>query len=250
MKSAFLLCLLVKISSNLGANVPSLGIVNGTSVSIEDYPYQASIQFYRLHGCGGSILNEKFILTAAHCIYDVTADIVSVRLGSSIRNDGGTVYQVSEIHQHPSFNSKTYDYDVAILELEDNIAFGTGVKPITLATSGTIIADGLPAVATGWGRMYQGGPPSDQLQMVVLPTISTAACANFYPEGFVTERMFCAGYDEGGKDTCEGDSGGPLVVSGILIGITSWGDICAKAKSPGAYTNIPNLIDYIDSIIN
>ncbi|CAG9860203.1 unnamed protein product [Phyllotreta striolata] len=239
------------------SNGNRLKIVGGDNATITDYPYQVSVLFVQrgdlLHGCGGSIINEFYILTAAHCTYGETEESTAVRVGSSIRNQGGTVYEVRKIHIHPRYNPETFDYDISVLELTSPLSYEPGVAAITLATEGTEITDGIEAVATGWGYMKdpkQHGILADQLQVVTLPVISTETCQNQYYQGAVSDRMFCAGYDEGGKDTCMGDSGGPLVVAGIQIGVVSWGGICAAPKQPGAYTKLPVFEEYINSIIN
>ncbi|XP_057659340.1 transmembrane protease serine 9-like [Diorhabda carinulata] len=227
-----------------------LGVVGGQNAWIEDYPYQVSILYQGSHGCGGSIIDENHILTAAHCTYNVEETILSVRVGSSWRNEGGAVYDVEKIEVHPDFDDLTFDYDISILRLTTSLDFGKRVQPITLATAGTQIDDNLDGYVTGWGKLGEQEPMSNQLQVVELPVISTQTCSRYYPTGFITERMFCAGYIGGGKDTCDGDSGGPIVVAGIQIGIVSWGIICAAPDEPGAYSKIPELVDYINSIIN
>ncbi|CAG9827556.1 unnamed protein product [Diabrotica balteata] len=246
----FALFIVEGYSAALNKTKSALRIVGGQDALIQDYPYQVSILFYGKHGCGGSIINPNYILTAAHCTYDVTESVLAVRVNSSFRDEQGTLYEVEKIFVHDGFDDSTYDNDISILRLARPLSFGTGVSPISLATAGTQITDGLEAYATGWGRLGEHLPASHQLQVVMLPVISTETCAEYYPSGWVTRRMFCAGYyEQGGKDTCEGDSGGPLVVSGIQIGVVSWGTICAAPKRPGAFTKLPEFVDYINSII-
>ncbi|KAJ8976746.1 hypothetical protein NQ317_004298 [Molorchus minor] len=227
-------------------------IVGGNPADIKDYPYQVSVLYDSTHACGGSILSERYVLTAAHCTYEITASHLSIRAGSSYHNSGGQVAQVSKINQHSQFNIDTYDYDISVLQLATSLVFGTGVAKISIVAATGTIKNGDTSVATGWGRLTNDGAIPVQLQVVSLPTITTATCQTYYGSGVggVTDRMFCAGYDEGGKDTCQGDSGGPLVLSGTLIGITSWGDICGQAKSPGVYTKLSLFKSYVDSIIN
>ncbi|KAJ8932957.1 hypothetical protein NQ314_014336 [Rhamnusium bicolor] len=226
-------------------------IVGGTPANIADYPYQVSVQFDGSHACGGSIITETFILTAAHCTYDVTERQLSVRAGSSLHNSGGQLVQVSRIFQHAQFNIDTYDYDIAVLKLASALILGANVAKINMVPPTGAIRNGDVAVATGWGRLTNDGVIPTQLQVVSLPTITTQGCQTFYGSGLggVTDRMFCAGYPAGGKDTCQGDSGGPLVLSGTLIGITSWGDICGQANSPGVYTNLALFRSYVDSVL-
>ncbi|VEN37285.1 unnamed protein product [Callosobruchus maculatus] len=225
-------------------------IVGGHEASINEYPYQASIQFFGRHACGGSILTDRFILTAAHCFEEDYPSKVTVRVGSSRRNSGGAVYDVDKIYIHPNFSDVTYDCDVALTRLKKPLVFGPSVKNVALPSKGTIVADGLVAKASGWGQLFDEGPMSEMLQAVELPVISKDNCEIFYGHTVVSDNMFCAGYSFGGKDTCLGDSGGPLVVSGILVGITSWGGVCAAPRNPGVYTNVPAMTKYIQSIIS
>ncbi|KAJ8942812.1 hypothetical protein NQ318_022826 [Aromia moschata] len=238
---------LKRVSLNVGGR-----IVGGSPANITDYPYQVSVLYSGSHACGGTIISEKYILTAAHCTYDVTASELSIRAGSSYHNSGGQVVAVSNIYQHSQFNIDTYDYDISVLKLSASLVFGTGVAKITMVTASATITDGASVVATGWGRLTNDGVIPVQLQVVTLPTITTTSCQQYYGSGTggVTDRMFCAGYAEGGKDTCQGDSGGPLVLSNTLIGITSWGDICGQAKSPGVYTKLSMFRSYVDAIIS
>ncbi|KAG5863580.1 hypothetical protein JTB14_030270 [Gonioctena quinquepunctata] len=235
------LSILITVSRGASLAEVNVKIVGGNDANITDYPYQVSVQINGRHACGGSIINKVFVLTAAHCTFDQTAETLSIRVGSSYRNQGGRVYAVNELYYHPEFNDGTYDYDISLLRLNSSLEFGTSVRKISLASEGTQITDGLLAQATGWGLLSDPGPPATQLQVVTLPVISRQSCSHYYPAGYVTERMFCAGYENGGKDTCTGDSGGPLVVSGIQIGLTSWGLICAAPDEPGAYANLLHL---------
>ncbi|CAH0553086.1 unnamed protein product [Brassicogethes aeneus] len=248
--SKFLFIIVVLLSTYEKSIGHPLGIVGGNPVNIEDYPYQVSMLFRGRHACGGSILNENFILTAAHCTFDGSIRDITIRVGSSIINSGGKIYNVAKINYHEKFNIDTYDFDVSVLKLTEPIAFEEGVQPISLIAKDTEIQDGQSAVATGWGRISTTGPLASQLQQVDVPTISTETCQGYYGKGIggVTKRMFCAGDD--GKDTCMGDSGGPLVIDGVLAGITSWGDICGQVSTPGVYTKISIFRNYIDEIMN
>ncbi|KAJ8918131.1 hypothetical protein NQ315_011588 [Exocentrus adspersus] len=236
----------------IGPYLPGGRIVGGQAVNISNYPYQVSVLCDGAHACGGSIISVSYILTAVHCTYEVTASRLSIRAGSSYHNSGGTVVKVSKIYQHSQFNSDTYDYDVAVLKLASALTLGTNVATITLIAANLEIKDGDTAVASGWGRLTNDGVVPTQLQAVSLPTISTNTCTKYYGSstGGVTTRMFCAGYEAGGKDTCQGDSGGPLARSGVLIGITSWGDVCGAAKSPGVYTKLSLFRTYVDGIVS
>ncbi|XP_066247805.1 trypsin-7-like [Euwallacea similis] len=228
-----------------------LRIIGGSPANIEDYPYQVLLMIDDLPNCGGSIIQENFVLTAAHCIYDVDPHHLTIRAGSANRTTGGQVVRITSVYYPDSFNIDTYDYDVAILKLETPLVLNEQVGTINLPSPDYDIEQGEIAIATGWGQT----DPDDStlpviLQKVELPEIVTQTCRNYYGS-LITNRMFCAGYKEGGKDTCSGDSGGPLTANGYQLGITSWGsDRCAQSGSPGVFTKVAYFREYIDDILN
>nr|XP_015839971.1 PREDICTED: transmembrane protease serine 9 [Tribolium castaneum] len=223
-------------------------IVGGHATTIEEHPHQVSVIYIDSHYCGGSIIHTRFILTAAHCTYQLTAEDLLVRAGSTMVNSGGQVRGVAQIFQHKNFDIDTYDYDISVLKLSESLVLGSGVAVIPLPEDGSTVPGDLLGTATGWGRLSENGPLPVELQEVDLPTIQDNVCALMYGDR-LTERMFCAGYPKGQKDTCQGDSGGPYEYEQMLIGITSWGDGCGAANSPGVYTRVSYFIQYIDDII-
>lgn len=90
------------------------------------------------------------------------------------------------------------------------------------------------------------GKLSPDLQRVDVPIVGRAACQVSYGEESITDNMICAGFAEGGKDSCSSDSGGPIVENGILIGVVSFGRGCAEAGFPGVYTRLGNFVDWIN----
>merc|ERR1711993_222956 len=162
-------------------------IVGGTDAYHGEFPYQASWQSSsHFNSCGGSILNENHVLTAAHCCEGVSSsyDIVG---GEHIRNKDDGSEQRMEIrrrHTHPDYDGNNVDNDVCVLELEGSFSFDTYVAPVSLDTIGGQ-TEGDHFTVTGWGTTSSGGSTS------------------------ITDGMICAG--EKGKDSCQGDSGGPMV---------------------------------------
>ncbi|KAK9307031.1 hypothetical protein QLX08_002483 [Tetragonisca angustula] len=224
-----------------GPLLPDSQIVGGTQVDIRDHPHQLSLRTSS-HICGGSIISSKWAVTAAHCVGS-SASLYSIRVGST-NKDQGTSYRVKRIIRHPSYNSRTIDFDVALLEIDGTISFGPSVRAISLA-SRELSANTLVNV-TGWGALREGGSVSPNLMGVSVPIVSKSTCAQVYQSmNTITDRMICAGYTAGGKDSCQGDSGGPLTSSGVLYGIVSWGRGCAQPKYPGVYSNVANLRSWI-----
>lgn len=227
--------------SSLIPRLPDHRIVGGKPVSILEHPHQARLLVSNSHTCGASIISGKWLITAAHCTrYPVS--LYSVSVGSS--GSSGIKYSVNRIISHPMFNSNTLDYDVSLIEIKGTIVSSSVTRPIVLANvepkSGNMVN------ITGWGALSESGSSPTILQAVSVPIINRGRCQNAY-SGFanVTERMICAGVEQGGKDSCQGDSGGPLSSNGTLYGIVSWGYGCARPRYPGVYTNVAHLRSWI-----
>ncbi|KAF5287001.1 hypothetical protein FQA39_LY16115 [Lamprigera yunnana] len=217
-------------------------IVGGRPVEIEDYPYQISFQSYKSHFCGGSLISSDVVLTAAHCTDGKTPDRLSIAYGAKHRYQGNSV-DVSQIDQHQSFSWDTFDNDIAVLFLRENVVFGSNAALIPLTSSAPGSSDRVGHVS-GWGRLWSGGSSPDLLQAVAVTEVPHNDC-NYYYSGKITERMIC--FAAPGKDSCQGDSGGPLVDKNRneQVGIVSWGYGCADARYPGVYSNVYILKSWI-----
>jgi secreted trypsin-like serine protease len=162
---------------------------------------------------------------------------------------GGERFNVQQIVVHPSYNPRTQDNDIALVQLAGNSA----ATPIVLAgpENAAQFATGNDATVTGWGLTADGGAASDTLQQVTISILSDGSCSSVY-NGY-TGNMLCAGVLAGGKDSCQGDSGGPLMVrdasntSFIQAGLVSFGRACAAPNQPGVYTRVANYKTWVES---
>ncbi|XP_055622446.1 uncharacterized protein LOC129766011 [Toxorhynchites rutilus septentrionalis] len=222
-------------------------IVGGKPVTIDDVPYQVSLLLGSRHFCGGSILNENTILTAAHCVERISPSSLQIRAGSNKTSCGGLVVAIKSVQSHVDYNAFTMDFDVAILKLKSNLEFGETIAPIDLAYSEDFYQPKSIGIVSGWGTLEPQGQLANVLQGVEVPIVDHAKCNETYKTlGGITENMFCAGkLGVGGKDSCQGDSGGPLVVSGKLTGIVSWGISCAAPEYPGVYVKVLQVREWI-----
>ncbi|XP_020718171.1 trypsin-like [Ceratitis capitata] len=214
-------------------------IVKGVNTTIEVHPYQVSIQKLNgRHFCGGSIIDEDTIVTAAHCLRTTTAAQIQIRLGSTSYNGGGRVVRARALQIHPDYVHKTNYNDVAIIKLAESVSESTRIRYIRLASSTPLTCT--RAVVTGWGvECYKNCTKSPLiLQEVEVGIVDRNACASkAYKYGSkIKDTMLCA-YDLG-KDACQGDSGGPLVANNELVGVVSWGNGCATAGYPGVYCDV------------
>ncbi|KAF3424102.1 hypothetical protein E2986_14115 [Frieseomelitta varia] len=223
-------------------------IVNGTKAALRQFPYQVSLrETHNLeHFCGGSLIAEHTVLTAAHCMFEETGDqvqpwritVVAGNLKLSQLSETGQKRGVDEIHVHAEFNPKTLENDIALLALKVPFKLTPEVNVAPLADNSPI-PDTICQVA-GWGYPAEDYPvTSENLMYVDLPLLSRGTCKKLleditdFPPG-----MLCAGYIEGQKDACQGDSGGGMICKGILTGVVSGGNGCARPRSPGVYTDV------------
>lgn len=234
-------------------------IVGGTPATPGEYPWMALV-YPGGYLCGGSLIGDVWVLTAAHCVYDDAGNLFSpgdfqVTLGDYDRTViEGTeqVRAVSQVIPHPTYSPNGDDFDVALLRLSKPVTLIAGqVETITLVTADTLdqAAVGTNATVTGWGTTSYGGSVTNELYEVVVPIVSNQDCSSAYGGG-ITAGMLCAGYAEGGKDSCQGDSGGPLIVpdggSGWLqAGVVSWGYECAFPGYYGVYARVSQYADWI-----
>lgn len=238
-------------------------IVGGEDADIADYPWQVALMQGSTQFCGGSIIHEEWILTAAHCLTGSwTAQYI--RAGVTNRNHTtGQDINVVEYFTHPNFNNPvSWANDIALLRLESPLDLsGPNAKAIPIVTQADANAGltnpGIFSAVTGWGALSAGGPSSNILQVVMVPIVSNAEAMNpgGYSPGSITDDMLCAGdMASGGIDACQGDSGGPLAVPDgaggwKLAGITSWGNSCALPNYPGVYARVSYFEDWIGQYV-
>jgi len=214
--------------------------------------------------CGGTILDEETILTAAHCFYDKKSGTNAFPqdnggvLFAGITQQGSTGQQkmwMKHVHIHPQYNKVTQDNDIAIVKLKLPLTFNNNVKNACLPEFSFVPQS--KAVVSGWGATTFGGSTSSHLKYASVPFITHAKCVTphtNYHSNEITFNMICAGFFTGETDSCQGDSGGPLVVprsstddTAVIYGVVSWGLECAKAKQPGVYTRVTNKLYWIKS---
>ncbi|XP_068619930.1 venom protease-like [Battus philenor] len=229
-------------------------VISGRSGSVRDWPWMAFIttETFERH-CGGALITDRHVLTAAHCTRRWIANQLFVRLGEydlTRTNDSRTYnFRVVEIRQLVGFEMSNYHHDIAILKLHRPAAFNTYVWPICLPPPGLNLVDDM-TVVIGWGRKSYGGPYSDLLMDVAVPVWEQKKCQDSLVAS-VFEENICAGGPERDKDSCQGDSGGPLMYqmpSGrwVVVGVVSWGVRCGEPEHPGIYTRIDQYLSWIE----
>lgn len=239
-------------------------IVGGVPISIEQAPWQISLQVSGFgHFCGGSILSDEWILTAQHCTEALGNSPERLQVVAGITRlsqpQGGQVRGVAEVIIFPGFVDPSEGKDVSLLRLSQPLTLDgvrTRAIPIAddVAVSQGLINEGVLSTTSGWGALSSGGPSPDDLQGVRVPIVTNEQAQDAYgPLGFtITDDQLGAGFlGVGGRDSCQGDSGGPLSVPDatgtgeVLAGVVSWGVGCAEPDLPGLYARVSSFADFI-----
>ncbi|XP_060890426.1 suppressor of tumorigenicity 14 protein homolog isoform X2 [Labrus mixtus] len=234
-------------------------IVGGQASREGEWPWQVSLHIKgQGHTCGASVLSNRWLMTAAHCVQDNGPNKYSqatqweALLGLHVQSQTSewTVRRnIQRIIAHPDYNFLTYDNDIALMELDSNVTLNQNIWPICLPSPTYDFPVGLAAWITGWGATREGGLAAKILQKAEVRIINSTVCKSLMKDD-VTDRMLCAGILKGGVDACQGDSGGPLSVTGpsgrvFIAGVVSWGDGCARRNKPGVYTRVTKYRSWI-----
>ncbi|XP_029046484.2 proclotting enzyme-like isoform X2 [Osmia bicornis bicornis] len=230
-------------------------IVGGQNADPGEWPWIAALFNAGRQFCGGSLIDDKHILTAAHCVANMNSwDVarLTVRLGDyNIKTNTEIRHverRVKRVVRHRGFNGRTLYNDVALLTLNEPVPFTDQIRPICLP-SGSQLYSGKVATVIGWGSLRESGPQPAILQEVSIPIWPNSECKVKYgaaAPGGIVDSFLCAG--RAAKDSCSGDSGGPLMVNDgrwTQVGIVSWGIGCGKGQYPGVYTRVTHFLPWI-----
>ncbi|XP_037033895.1 proclotting enzyme [Bradysia coprophila] len=231
-------------------------IIGGHNAEPNEWPFIAVLFNAGRQFCGGSLIDDIHILTAAHCVAHMTSwDVagLTVRLGDhNIKSDTEVRHverRIKRVVRHRGFDSRTLYNDVAVLTMDSPVSFSHSVRPICLPSSNSKQYSGNTATVIGWGSLRENGPQPAILQEVSIPIWTNAECRRKYgpaAPGGIVESMLCAG--QPAKDSCSGDSGGPLMVNDgrwTQVGIVSWGIGCGKGQYPGVYSRVTYYLPWI-----
>jgi len=224
-------------------------IVGGVEATPHEFPWQVGL-FFDGYFCGGTIISEKYILTAAHCADGVYSHEVVIG-AHEIRDSSNTIINAYGPTVHPEWDSFSLSNDLAILELETEIdwaEFGDNASPNCLASSGDF--SGQTALVSGWGLDSDSASSiSPVLRKVEAPVMSQSECESYW--GNLNEGIVCIN-TEGGHSSCNGDSGGPLSIPGSVyeqIGIVSFGSAAGcEIGAPAGFSEVAKYIDWISSV--
>ncbi|XP_051558040.1 coagulation factor VIIi [Myxocyprinus asiaticus] len=229
------------------------------------YPWQVLIDYYGVSLCGGALLDNNWVITAAHCVQKKDMKHMKVITGDHDLdvNDGSEeAYDVISVVIHEKYDPVTLDSDLALLRLREKPTPSVYAVPICLPTPQLAQSELAAArfhTVSGWGKHTEGGnihpskglkaPSSPIMQCLAVPLIPTAECV--LKSGVnITDNMFCAGYAEGTHESCRGNDGSPLITqykgTSFLTGVVTWGKGCDQPGYYGIYTKVSNFLNWLE----
>ncbi|XP_053677081.1 serine protease SP24D-like [Anopheles nili] len=217
-------------------------IVGGSVAKDGQFPYQVAVLRSNTLTCGGSLIDSRWVLTAAHCVYsngnlisasDITVIAGSITLTSGIRR------AVSRVIPHERYGN--FRNDVALLQLSQAVPTSASIKPIALRTSS--VPAGSEVIISGWGRIYQGGPVSNVLRYNRVSALGDPQCRAM--TGISTGLIcFSSPVNNG---ACNGDSGGPAVLNNQLVGVANFIMNYCGSSSPDGYAKVSDFVPWIQA---
>ncbi|NWU45267.1 GRAA protein, partial [Hylia prasina] len=218
-------------------------IIGGYEVKPHSRPFMAQIKGPRGSICGGALIKENWVLTAAHCKVEKSKVVLGAHSSEKSEKEHQT-FQIAKCIRYPCYDPSTKENDIMLLQLRGRAKFNKAVQPIPLPTSDDDPKPGTVCTVAGWGTTTNRRYTMPSALMEVNITVIRREICNdknhYNGKPVITENMICAGSKNGGKDSCDGDSGGPLRCNNVMKGITSFGKAksCGKANGPGVYTRL------------
>ncbi|EZA56166.1 chymotrypsin-2 [Ooceraea biroi] len=226
-------------------------IVGGRNAKPGEIPYQVSLQTISSghHFCGGVILNQNYVLTAAHCVSGKNVSLISATVGTTNLTRPYKVHLIKSAYVHEKYNrSNSWINDIALLKLQTKFTYNNLVGPVVLPKQNLFVRAGAKAVVSGYGRLWHNGPRTKELNLVTIQIADMTYCKSMYKKhsrNIYNTAHLCANEPTVEKGSCKGDSGGPLTVNGELVGLVSWSYRCSHTEYPSVYTRVPSYVNWI-----
>ncbi|XP_061580305.1 granzyme B-like isoform X2 [Cololabis saira] len=213
----------------------------------------ASLQFGQHHSCGGVLIREDYVLTAAHCKFSSNYPMTVV-LGAhniSKREKSQQRIDVAKYHKHPAYTEGSYDWDIMLLKLRENATINKFVKAIGLPRKEGRVPANVACVVAGWGKTGANKPSSVLLKEAKEKIQFSVECKNKWKQYFNSKNMICTTFDKKNGGICQGDSGGPLICNSKPQGITAFtvDEACDDPNYPHVFTKIHAFLPWIKDVM-
>lgn len=227
-------------------------IIGGREVIPHSRPYMASLQRGGSHLCGGVLVHPKWVLTAAHCLVQRTAQLRLV-LGLHALGHPGLTFHIKATVQHPRYKpAPALENDLALLQLDGKVKPSRTVRPLALPGKRQAVAAGTRCSTAGWGLTRQGGRLSRVLRELDLRVLDTRMCNNSrFWNGSLSPHVVCLEADSKDQAPCKGDSGGPIVCGKdqVLAGVLSFSSrVCTDIFRPPVATAVAPYVSWIKKV--
>ncbi|KAM4574987.1 granzyme-like protein 2 [Fundulus diaphanus] len=234
----------------LGQTVHGSDIIHGEIAPDNSMLYMVSVQnFWDQHVCGGFLISEDFVVTAAHCL---EKNLYAVVLGTqNLRSENIMSVKIETMCKFPNYTSVEGGDDLMLLKLSGKAPINNGLKTVPLASPETNLRENQTCSVAGWGRTEEYPHHTvHHLRVVNVSVINPKLCQEKW-DIKVPSKAICAGGYGTDKGFCQGDSGGPLVCDGIAVGVVSFnnGKNCKYPDVPNVYTNVSKYVPWIKKIL-
>ncbi|XP_045695880.1 granzyme A-like [Phyllostomus hastatus] len=216
-------------------------IIGGSEVTPHSRPYMALLSGVNSSICGGALIEDRWVLTAAHCLLNKRSTVTLGAHSRSKKEPEKQILFVKKEFPYPCYDRDTHEGDLKLLQLKKKATINKNVAILNLPKRGSDVKPGTSCQVAGWGLVNNRRQVlADGLREVNVTVIDRKTCndaQHYNYDPVIGMNMLCAGNPKGGKDSCHGDSGSPLICQGIFRGVTSFGkpDKCGDPRGPGVY---------------